>query len=1123
MMHRAKDPFGERHSPFALAIWLLALCATVDTAARAEDLPSAAERLEPLRYMPLPGESSDIEMTDRAAIDRLVGRTVTRIEVRNPPPGLDPVEDANIPLGIALTPALVRQAVFTLFETGRYRDIRISGAPKGDREVVLVLQVEPMLRVVKLRLSGNKALDSDAVARAIAYSPGQTILPKPEVLRSFRAKLLAAYGELGYQEVSASVSIVATDSPNEVELTVEVTEGTPERYTAIHVQGLPDKVTPDILGIRKGMIRNREKVTAAVEGMLKALAEMGYVDAEILPVQEKRIGKYAMALTIPVKPGLPTEIIFRGNRYFLSRDLRALINKTGAMRTSPESISRSLTALKTHYRRHGFFFIEIHVERKCVFDEKGDRIQIQPLSWICGENALCQVIRFTVEEGPQAEVADVLFQGNTWFSDEELQEELFAYVSEKNKSDETFQPLDTGTVDDLGVSDKRPEKIRRPSGRKAPDFRRSRVYVPEQYRDGMDHLVAIYHEQGFLSARVWDTCPSGANGPVTHRRMRFSPLTVHREKSREITTSRPVAAHPCVRIDDDGDQLLVTVTVEEGPQTILQEIKFEGNRLFTSKELQLTARLSVSSPYNEFQLRESARKITERYREEGHMFADVTWDRHFSEDKKRARVVFTVKEGPEVRVGQIRIEGNETTRNRLILERLSLEPGDIITPEELEKSQMRLTELGLFNSVTVQMVSPENPSETKNIKIQVSESKPQYLELKWGIATVEGVRAGLEYGFNNIGGWAVNTRFRARANYRVFFIGNPDFEERYQQMTLMERLEHHVLVGIGSPHLAGTNGLLGWGIDLIKERLNKPGFSADRFTNFLRLRSNVALGRDYPRGILLEARTGIEYNIDIFAGISDNPFLRSYLRLPQGESAFYVVGWDVSLDLRNSPFSPSSGFFLSIGAEWVKSLPIDEGEERIPEDPVPIEEKSNLIRAQATASGYIPIFNTDMVLAVSVTAGYVFHLIDDSTTWPDRYFYVGGVDTLRGFPEDDLMPEDLYETWKSALLQYSGDVDDLLESRGGEAMFLARAELRYPLAGGFYGAGFAEGGNVWRDRKKMYVLSLDPFAIHLRPVAGLGLRYETPIGPVALDWGFNLNRRPFEDPFSWYFSIGSAF
>ena len=147
----------------------------------------------------------------------------------------------------------------------------------------------------------------------------------------------------------------------------------------------------------------------------------------------------------------------------------------------------------------------------------------------------------------------------------------------------------------------------------------------------------------------------------------------------------------------------------------------------------------------------------------------------------------------------------------------------------------------------------------------------------------------------------------------------------------------------------------------------------------------------------------------------------------------------------------------------------------------------------------------------------MFHLEPNSSTWADRYFYMGGVNTLRGFPEDSVVPEDIYQSWKKEIRTYDDTAAALLNQRGGESMFLARAEFRFPLAKGFYGGVFTEAGNLWRDRKNL--LS----GMALRPVSGLGLRYMTPIGPLAFDLGVNLDKRPHEDRFAWFLSIGSAF
>lgn len=1091
---------------------------------KAEDTASSAfdELLPFMDLKEILGPEKTAARQDRKYVAALTGKSIARVTARDPPTGFDPVFDAAIPLGIPFHAGLVRSAVLRLFETGRYRDVQIGVRPMGEKQVELVISVLPMFRARKLIVRGNTDLKDDEAARAVGYTPGRTIQPDPEVLRMLRQKLLSRLNQIGYREAQAELSLVTTEEPGDVELVVDITDGKPDRYTEVSILGLPDDVSPRIAEISPGFVRNREKLDKVEQNLISELAEYGYPNAVLLPTEERRIGRYSLALTLKVRPGIRSLFLFKGNRHFLSRKLSALIKKDGPVRTDGGTLRRKARLLREHLQEHGFLFAEVSAAKRCVQKSRSIDISIDEE---CPGLFDFQEITFQIEEKQTVDVINVLFTDNKRFTDNELEEELFAFIAEKNKNDDLFQPITPDTVDALGVSDKQRGRVK-DTDFKSPKFRRQRVYVPDQYAEAAAHLTGVYQEQGFLSAAVDNTCDMEARRPIQYRGATFTPLKSVPGSKDEGEARSAEGRAPCVLINPDRDQLLVLMNVEEGPKTEISEIRFKGNRRITSAELQQSSGISVDAPYNEYRLREASRKLSDKYRALGHMFVNVSWKKNFSANMHRAGITFLIEEGPLTEAGTIRIEGAETTSSRLIRERLALKTGDVITPEALESSQTLLMELGIFSGATVQMVSPENAAPVKNIRVQVSEAKPQYLELKWGLATAEGIRGSFEYGFNNIGGYALSAALRARANYRLFFFGNPDFESRYKEMSLMEQLEHHVLAGLGSPYIPKTRGILSWRLDLTKERLNKPGFSASRFTSFFRLNAKLAIGRKYPHGLVFAFKTGLEYNLDISAGIeTENPVLQSYLRLPEGKSAFYVTGLGVTLDLRDSPFNPTRGFFLSVEGDWVRSLSFrNTDQDWIAGDPVPIEKESNLIRAQATMSGYIPIFKTGMVFALSVTAGYIFHLQSDSTTWPDRYFYVGGVDTLRGFPEDDLVPEDIYLRWKSMLNSYGDDTDELLDNRGGEAVFIARFELRYPLAKGFYGAGFAEFGNLWRDRKEMAPFVFSPsFKVQLRPVAGFGIRYQTPLGPLSFDLGINLDRRPTEEPISWYISIGSAF
>jgi outer membrane protein assembly factor BamA len=1096
---------------------------------------STLEELDHLTGVPLPGEGAPPVLPAAGEkLDEITGKPVTKVTAIDPPAGFNPVDDADVPLGIPYDAQVARKAVLRLWDTGSYRDIRVFGRPVPGGGVELLIEVQPMMRIHVLKVSGNKALDDDEVARAIEYTADRTILPDQPTLIGLRNKLQAAYAERGYREAKATLRLETTDEPGQVTLAVKIDEGRPERYTRIRIPGTPLDLKGEPLaasiGLEVGTVRDRARVDEGLGKLTALLGKYGYRDAVVGRPTEKRIGKHKLELTIPVQFGIPSEIEFVGNNSIRSPELIELLAPEGVFRTDPESITAGIKRLKQHYRRQGMFHALISAGRLCRHEKTSESL-IEPASRSCRASARSQLLVFRVAEGPAVEVAEVRFEGNSYFDDAELGRELQAFMREKNPRDEAFQPIHTATVDAVGISDPRPGDIGRPRGAAAPTAEPQLVYVPELYLAGMEHLTGVYQEQGFLRVSVSDTCDLETRETISYEGMKFVPLAVTRE-STEIGGFDEDLGFPCVLINEDLDTLIPIVTIAEGPQTRIHELEFEGNEVLLDKRLRKKTRLAVGQPYNEYRLREAERDIRALYGSKGYMFTEAGFKMTPSPDMTRAKVVFHIREGPQVRVGRIVIRGNSSTARRLIVERLVLEEGDLVTPESMAESEQRLMELGIFDGATVQMNAPETADEVKNIVVQVTEGKPQYLELRGGIATVEGGRGGFEYGYRNLGGWAINARFRARANYRLLFVGNEEFERRFEEMPVIDRLERHLLLGVSTDHFPGTKGWLGMAIDGIRERTNEPAFSAERWSGYVRIKTKKIRWRwdDRAASLPIEIRTGLERSeIELPENVESlltQPQFQKWARMPEGLSTFWVTGAQISLDYRDDVFNPSRGIFISIGGDLVRSLANFAPETVVTEtgQTVVVDRVSNYIRAQATASGYIPIYGSKIVLALSASLGYIFHLQVDSTTWADRYFYLGGVSTLRGFPEESLIPEDVYQDWKDRLRAYGPEAEALLEQPGGEAMLLLRSEFRYPLTGNFLGAVFFETGNIWRDQGAFEPLTIEPeLKINMRPVAGGGLRYLTPLGPIAFDVGVNLDKRPHEDWFAWSFSIGSAF
>jgi len=136
-------------------------------------------------------------------------------------------------------------------------------------------------------------------------------------------------------------------------------------------------------------------------------------------------------------------------------------------------------------------------------------------------------------------------------------------------------------------------------------------------------------------------------------------------------------------------------------------------------------------------------------------------------------------------------------------------------------------------------------------------------------------------------------------------------------------------------------------------------------------------------------------------------------------------------------------------------------------------------------------------------------LVDRITDLPaSERFFAGGDNTVRGYARDTL-----------------GDPETISRGfpRGGNALIIFNSELRVPVWRDIGGAVFMDVGNVF-SRVSDIELS------HLRPAAGFGLRYKSPIGPIRVDLGFKLDRGRFdvlpgdrEPLWEFHISIGQAF
>jgi outer membrane protein insertion porin family len=121
---------------------------------------------------------------------------------------------------------------------------------------------------------------------------------------------------------------------------------------------------------------------------------------------------------------------------------------------------------------------------------------------------------------------------------------------------------------------------------------------------------------------------------------------------------------------------------------------------------------------------------------------------------------------------------------------------------------------------------------------------------------------------------------------------------------------------------------------------------------------------------------------------------------------------------------------------------------------------------------------------------------------PERFF-AGGPSLMRAFKTDEVGPGDLNEAGEFV-------------PSGGNALLAFALEARFDVFRSFGVQAFAETGNVYSQVNE---LAFRDF----REVGGIGITYRSPFGPLRLDWGFKLDRRPGEDRHQLHLAVGYAF
>lgn len=154
---------------------------------------------------------------------------------------------------------------------------------------------------------------------------------------------------------------------------------------------------------------------------------------------------------------------------------------------------------------------------------------------------------------------------------------------------------------------------------------------------------------------------------------------------------------------NDGRWMTLRFIIDEGPRYRVRDVAFMGNTKYTQEQLSSALKLKPEGgtppDFNSAKMERDVVNLRDLYGSEGHVFAEVDAEPRFLEEPGLIDIVYKISEGEQYRVGKINvhIDGDYgVTKREVVLNRVGLNPGDIIDVRELRKTERRLGATQIF-------------------------------------------------------------------------------------------------------------------------------------------------------------------------------------------------------------------------------------------------------------------------------------------------------------------------------------------------------------------------------------------------------------------------------------------
>lgn len=508
---------------------------------------------------------------------------------------------------------------------------------------------------------------------------------------------------------------------------------------------------------------------------------------------------------------------------------------------------------------------------------------------------------------------------------------------------------------------------------------------------------------------------------------------------------------PQLFLTPDKKWIYITIRIDEGKKFWLGKIDFKGDILDDSLDnLSKNIKIKEGEIFSRDRLRQDIVSLTDLYGDRGYAFANIVPLTSLDHEKQRMNITFDIRKGDLVYFERINVIGNVKTRDKVVRRELKVAEGELYSGTKLKKSRQKVNTLGFFEEVNLSTERGSAPNKL-NIIIDVKERSTGTLSVGAGYSSIDN--------FIMMGSVSQGNLFGRGQKLQL----SAEFGDRRKTYNL----------GFTEPRLFDTEISAGFDV-----------FNLDKkYTDF----SKKSNGGDIRLGFPFkfeDTRAYLTYRYEESEIYDISPLAGSYITSQAGTNVVSSITGSIVRDTRDSYIAPMSGSNNSVSAELAGSF---------------LGGTRSFVKYIGNSSWFLPV-TAETSIMLHGTIGFA-EGTEGKDLPIDERFFVGGINTVRGFDPRSLGPKD--ET---------GVVI------GGNKDLVFNVEYLFPLVkeAGLRGVLFFDAGNAFGDN--------EPYDIEkLRTAAGYGVRWYSPIGPLRLEWGYNLNPKDDEKTSRWEFSIGTFF